>query len=83
MLALNRSLLSGNCDSLVGRATGCLVISNFVAVLYLRHNWDTCVGIKEKMPKKTKLNFMACIRERTIPIEGLPLVGEVSANICG
>jgi hypothetical protein len=26
---------------------------------------------------------MALIRERTIPIERLPLVGEVSANFCG
>jgi hypothetical protein len=26
---------------------------------------------------------VALVRERTIPAEGLPLVGEVSANFCG
>jgi hypothetical protein len=31
----------------------------------------------------TKLNSVAWIRERTIPIERPPLVGEVSANFCG
>jgi hypothetical protein len=31
---------------------------------------------------KTKLNPMALVRERTIPTERPPLVGEVSANFC-
>jgi hypothetical protein len=31
----------------------------------------------------TQLNSMAWVHERTIPIEQLPLVGEVSANFCG
>jgi hypothetical protein len=33
--------------------------------------------------KKTKLNFMVWVRERTIPTERPPLVGEVIANLCG
>jgi hypothetical protein len=32
---------------------------------------------------KTKLNFMVWVRERTIPTERPPLVGEVIANFCG
>jgi hypothetical protein len=32
---------------------------------------------------KIKLNSVACVRERTMPIERPPLVGEVSANFCG
>jgi hypothetical protein len=36
---------------------------------------------KQNMEKKLeKLNSVALFRERTIPIEGSPLVGEVSAN---
>ena len=31
----------------------------------------------------TKLNSMALVRERTIPTERSPPVGEVSANFCG
>jgi hypothetical protein len=35
-------------------------------------------------PKRVKLkNSMALVRERTIPIERPPLVGEVYANFCG
>jgi hypothetical protein len=32
---------------------------------------------------KLHLNFVALVRERTIPTERPPLVGEVSANFCG
>jgi hypothetical protein len=32
---------------------------------------------------KTKLNSMALVRERTIPTDRPPPVGEVSANFCG
>jgi hypothetical protein len=32
---------------------------------------------------KTKLNSMVRVRERTIPTERPPLVGEVIANFCG
>ena len=31
----------------------------------------------------TKLNSVALVRERTIPTERPPPVGEVSANFCG
>jgi hypothetical protein len=33
--------------------------------------------------KNNKLNSVAVIRKRTIPTERPPLVGEVSANLCG
>jgi len=32
---------------------------------------------------RTKLNSVALVRERTIPTERPPPVGEVSANFCG
>jgi hypothetical protein len=32
---------------------------------------------------KTKLNSMVWVRERTIPTERPPLLGEVIANLCG
>jgi len=32
---------------------------------------------------QTKLNSVALVRERTIPTERPPPVGEVSANFCG
>jgi hypothetical protein len=35
------------------------------------------------LKKKTKLNSMVWVRERTIPTERPPLVGEVIANFCG
>ena len=39
---------------------------------------------KSKMHKlKLKLNSVALVRERTIPTERPPPVGEVSANFCG
>ena len=34
-------------------------------------------------PTKAKLNSVALVRERTIPTERPPPVGEVSANFCG
>ena len=37
----------------------------------------------KEMPYKTKLNSVALVRERTIPTERPPPVGEVSANFCG
>jgi hypothetical protein len=44
--------------------------------------------MKEAMPDgfkalKKKLNSVAVVRKRTIPTERPPLVGEVSANLCG
>jgi hypothetical protein len=40
-----------------------------------------CLLIVSK--QKTKTNFMVWVRERTIPTERPPLVGEVIANFCG
>jgi hypothetical protein len=38
---------------------------------------------QESWPKVKKLNSMVWVRERTIPTELPPLVGEVIANFCG
>ena len=35
------------------------------------------------LPNQTKPNSVALVRERTIPTERPPPVGEVSANFCG
>jgi hypothetical protein len=42
-----------------------------------------CGKIMGSEDVKLKLNSMALVRERTIPTELPPLVGEVSANYCG
>jgi hypothetical protein len=36
-----------------------------------------------KAEENNKLNSLASVRERIMPIERPPLVGEVSANFCG
>jgi hypothetical protein len=36
-----------------------------------------------RLIQRSKLNFVAWVRERTIPTERPPLVGEVSYNFCG
>jgi hypothetical protein len=48
----------------------------FVAPFCFTINWKRNIGI-------IKLNSMVWIRERTIPTERPPLVGEVIANLCG
>ena len=41
------------------------------------------ISINSNQLKKTKLNSMALVCERTIPTERPPPVREVSANFCG
>jgi len=41
------------------------------------------MGIGGGVPTKLKPNSVALVRERTIPTERPPPVGEVSANFCG
>ena len=41
------------------------------------------VLLHQALTKKLKLNSVALVRERTIPTERPPPVGEVSANFCG
>ena len=46
-------------------------------------NLKTQNGFVQKVTEtKTKLNSVALVRERTIPTERPPPVGEVSANFC-
>jgi hypothetical protein len=40
--------------------------------------WKNCITLYKK-----KVNSVAVVRKRTIPTERPPLVGEVSANLCG
>ena len=60
-------------DQSIGLETGILdeIFYNF---LFLLNNFGV---------NKTKLNSVALVRERTIPTERPPPVGEVSANFCG
>jgi hypothetical protein len=48
----------------------------WLVLLYLLLFWD-------RNTTKLKLNSMVWVRERTIPTEQPPLVGEVIANFCG
>jgi hypothetical protein len=43
--------------------------------------WVTC--LKMTIKRAPVHNSVALVRERTIPTERPPLVGEVSANFCG
>jgi len=51
------------------------------------HPSDRTMALGSTQPltemSKTKLNSVALVRERTIPTERPPPVGEVSANFCG
>jgi len=44
---------------------------------------DKFLIIKPTKTKLKKLNSVALVRDRTIPTEQPPPVGEVSANFCG
>jgi hypothetical protein len=57
---------------------------------YKKSNIAGRIGIEQKISFLslcrffiTKLNSVALVRERTIPTERPPPVGEVSANFCG
>jgi hypothetical protein len=44
MLVISPTFICGNCDSLIGKATGYVVTSNLITLLYIRHILDICVG---------------------------------------
>jgi hypothetical protein len=48
----------------------------------LIHNIMFLARVSNPINKK-KVNSVAVVRKRTIPTERPPLVGEVSANLCG
>jgi hypothetical protein len=57
-------------------------ISQKALVAWSHCHHDVCLeGLKDK--NKTKTNSMALVRERTIPTQRPPLVGQVNANFCG
>jgi hypothetical protein len=67
-------LLGSNCSSATRK--------NIREVFYLFVLWIKYAS-KGKLKLKLKLNSVALVRERTIPTERSPPVGEVSANFCG
>jgi hypothetical protein len=54
-----------------------------VAILYHLLLEDVSLTVLRVLVSKLKLNSMVWVRERTIPTERPPLVGEVIANLCG
>jgi hypothetical protein len=46
-------------------------------------NISACIATAISVIKLNKLNSVAVVRKRTLPTERPPLVGEVSANLCG
>jgi hypothetical protein len=52
-------------------------------VLQKQDNFSISRVIRSFKVTKTKKNSVALVRERTIPAERPPLVGEVNANFCG
>jgi hypothetical protein len=62
-----------NCSSFVMKT-----LSIWYAIITI---WRRCENLA--LGTKTKLNSVALVRERTIPTEQPPPVGEVSANFCG
>jgi hypothetical protein len=44
---------------------------------------STRANYTDRFPTHLNLNSMVWVRERTIPTERPPLVGEVIANVCG
>jgi len=51
--------------------------------VFLDRPMDVAVLVLSLFVYYTKLNSVALVRERTIPTERPPTVGEVSANFCG
>jgi hypothetical protein len=61
---------------------GC-VPPSLAAEVYWRYSLGWRTESLWNWPLKTKLNSVAVVRKRTIPTERPPLVGKVSANLCG
>ena len=56
---------------------------SILCVSHCTHSNGICHTGLFALKTKTKLNSVALVRERTIPTERPPPVGEVSANFCG
>jgi hypothetical protein len=58
----------------------------YMALTYIVMHIRAVLRARKLLPScrlKLKLNSMVWVRERTIPTERPPLVGEVIANLCG
>jgi hypothetical protein len=66
---------SGNFDTVKVKALNLSVLKQYFSIR------DTHIHKGKNL--KEKLNFVASVRERAIPTERPPLVGEVRANFCG
>jgi hypothetical protein len=63
-----------------------LLILHLLGITRLDKEKNQCIRQKtgaQNIVKEIKLNSVALVRERTIPTERPPPVGEVSANFCG
>jgi hypothetical protein len=67
-------------------------VTHWILILSKKKLAEIIVGVnsfgrvthKAAVPLRiTQISFWAWVRERTIPIERPPLVGEASANFCG
>jgi hypothetical protein len=58
----------------------CLCVCMYVCMYVRMYVYS---GVNITYVRYTKLNSMALVRERTIPTDRPPPVGEVSANFCG
>jgi hypothetical protein len=54
-----------------------------VCIVNLSVGYLTTLSAAMLMKGRYKKNSLALVRKRTIPTERPPLVGEVSANVCG
>jgi hypothetical protein len=62
-----------------------LILLDLIAIILVHERctlWN-CSLCRFASSSLTKLNSVAVVRKRTIPTERPPLVGEVSANLCG
>jgi hypothetical protein len=68
-------------EEIVGVYLKCSMLLDF-EVFFLSTSAFLCTHFRPASVKKT-LNSAAVVRKRTTPTELPPLVGEVSANLCG
>jgi hypothetical protein len=63
----------------------CILLRVYPVVYNKIGHWNIVAygGFKKSIKLKKKLNSMVWVRERTIPTEQPPLVGEVISNFCG
>jgi hypothetical protein len=91
-LLINMYLCQSILNNILTKGIVNMVILKKGRLLYKENPMGWCVwkylsvwelNIFTQIKLKTKLNSMVWVRERTIPTERSPLIGEVIANFCG